>query len=70
MRFTESLVGGFLAAAVFVLALSLAILAIDAQPYIPRCMEDAVLLGVGDFHGDTGRWDSYRCGPALDDFTQ
>ena len=32
----------------------------------PRCQEDAVLVGVGDFN--RGRWTSYECGPAVDDF--
>ena len=32
----------------------------------PSCWEDSVLVGVGDF--EDGRWEEYRCGPALDDF--
>ena len=34
---------------------------------VPVCQEDEVLVGIGDF--DKGRWQQYRCGPALDDFT-
>ncbi len=33
---------------------------------IPRCAEDVVVLGVGQF--DNGLWTHYVCGPALDDF--
>ena len=33
---------------------------------IPQCHEDVVLVGVGDF--ENGRWSSYACGPAVDDF--
>lgn len=33
---------------------------------VPRCPEDAVLVGLGEFEG--GRWTTYRCGPALDDY--
>jgi len=35
---------------------------------VPRCQEDAVLVGEGDFN--KGRWTGYVCGPALDDFAQ
>lgn len=33
---------------------------------MPRCQEDQVLIGVGQF--ENGYWDSYECGPAADDF--
>ena len=33
---------------------------------MPQCQEDQVLLGTGDFN--EGRWSSYECGPAADDF--
>lgn len=33
---------------------------------VPQCEEDQVLIGTGEFTG--GRWSSYRCGPAVDDF--
>ena len=36
-------------------------------PEIPRCQEDTVLVGQGDFV--RGQWSRYECGPALDDFT-
>ena len=35
---------------------------------VPRCVEDAVLVGLGDF--EAGTWSSYECGPAADDFTR
>lgn len=38
----------------------------EARNPIPRCAEDAVLIGTGDF--ERGRWDRYVCGPAVDDF--
>ena len=34
---------------------------------IPKCHEDVTLVGVGNF--GRGRWSSYECGPALDDFS-
>ena len=36
------------------------------QPYIPRCQEDAMLIGTGQFEG--GAWTAYECGPAVDDY--
>jgi hypothetical protein len=36
------------------------------SPVIPRCREDEVLVGAGDF--DAGRYSAYVCGPAVDDF--
>ena len=33
---------------------------------MPRCPEDSVLVGVGQF--ERGYWDSYECGPAVDDY--
>ena len=35
---------------------------------IPRCQEDVVLVGTGRF--ESGRWSSYVCGPAADDFIE
>ena len=37
-----------------------------AKNPFPRCQEDAVIIGQGDF--DDGRWEYYTCGPALDDY--
>lgn len=36
-------------------------------PDLPRCPEDAVLIGSGSFDG--GRYSSYVCGPAVDDYS-
>lgn len=33
---------------------------------IPRCHEDQVIYGIGDF--EAGRYEEYVCGPAMDDF--
>lgn len=38
------------------------------SPDLPRCTEDAVLVGIGDF--DNGRWTEYTCGPAVDDYEE
>jgi hypothetical protein len=35
---------------------------------LPRCQEDAVLIGTGAF--DAGRWSAYVCGPAVDDYKE
>ena len=39
---------------------------IASFPRTPQCAEDVVLVGVGAF--DNGRYDSYECGPAFDDY--
>jgi hypothetical protein len=45
------------------------------QHNVAACFEDQVLVGTGDFHGDGdastpgGYWESYVCGPAVDDFS-
>jgi hypothetical protein len=40
--------------------------AVQCRDTIPRCAEDVVVVGVGQF--DDGLWTQYVCGPALDDF--
>lgn len=32
---------------------------------VPRCPEDAVILGAGEYHPN-GFWDYYICGPSVD----
>ncbi len=55
-----------------VVALAFVVIVIGLAQYleslviIPQCHEDVVLVGIGDF--ENGRWDSYTCGPAVDDF--
>lgn len=34
---------------------------------MPRCPEDAVLIGAGNF--EDGRWDYLLCGPPKDNYT-
>lgn len=34
--------------------------AVALPPSVPRCQEDEVVVGVGDFHS-SGYWDAYRC---------
>ena len=53
-----------LAAAALILAAVLTGTAGRHEP-IPACEEDAVLVGIGQYHD--GRWDAYQCGPAVDD---
>lgn len=36
------------------------------EVYLPQCPEDEAIRGTGEF--DNGRWSSYECGPAWDDF--
>lgn len=38
----------------------------SSPPKLPRCEEDAVLIGAGAFQD--GRWSAYVCGPAADDY--
>jgi hypothetical protein len=49
-------------------AMTAAGVSLRSIPQIPACMEDAVVIGFGDF--DHGRWSEYTCGPALDDYTE
>ena len=51
--------------AIFLVAIWFAVY-IDHLITIPQCHEDVVLVGVGQF--ENGRWDSYICGPAVDDY--
>ena len=61
-------------AALFALTVFLgaSVLAADRQArgerQVPQCVEDAVLIGKGDF--ENGRWTGYECGPAVDDYQQ
>ena len=50
-----------------VMAVALCVVAwLVVSTSLPRCEEDQVLVGRGDF--ENGRWSAYECGPALDDF--
>ena len=43
----------------------------ELMPYyesFPKCQEDVVFLGTGQF--EAGRWTGYACGPAVDDYIQ
>ena len=51
--------------AIVFISLSIAI-RISEPNTIPQCAEDVVLVGIGDF--EDGRWTSYICGPAVDDY--
>ena len=57
--------GLVIALAIMLVAVSIA-LYIDHIITLPQCQEDVVLVGVGDF--EHGRWTSYECGPAVDDY--
>lgn len=48
--------------------LAIILIALLVKPVrpVPRCQEDVVLVGYGDF--ERGRWSSYACGPAVDDY--
>lgn len=58
-------------AIVAILILGVAICGVYANGqnhYIPKCAEDVVLVGTGDYQD--GRWDSLTCGPARDDYKE
>lgn len=57
-----------LALALFALIVFAANVGYRADDSMPRCTEDAVLVGAGDF--ENGRWDRYACGPSVDDYTE
>lgn len=42
--------------------------AMISEPSLPRCPEDAVILGGGEYSGITRHWDYYYCGPSVDDY--
>ena len=46
--------------------IGLALMLVISLHRIPGCQEDVVLLGSGSF--ERGRWSSYVCGPAVDDY--
>jgi hypothetical protein len=52
-------------AAILALVVVAALAGASTGRAIPRCEEDAVLIGTGDFHA--GQWTAYQCGPAVDD---
>ena len=52
--------------ALLVLASGVMVLGAAWSRMVPACAEDVVLVGVGSF--DRGRWSSYECGPAVDDY--
>jgi len=61
----------FLATLVLVWILAAAALGVlleNANARIPRCEEDQVIVGTGDFAA--GQWTSYVCGPAVDDYIE
>lgn len=35
---------------------------------LPRCAEDCVIIGYGQF--ENGTWSDYGCGPAVDDYKE
>ena len=45
--------------------LALVLIVAACAPNLPRCNEDEVLIGRGEF--EHGRWTRYVCGPAVDD---
>jgi hypothetical protein len=51
--------------ALWIVATTIAVIATHSDIVIPRCTEDAVLVGFGSF--EDGHWTQYRCGPAFDD---
>lgn len=54
---------------IFILGLSIIIgtaALISESMAMPRCSEDAIIIGGGDFVD--GRWTYYSCGPARDDY--
>jgi hypothetical protein len=56
-----------LISAIFLAISLLAIFSPPQPPEVPRCPEDSVIVGFGEF--EDGLWDYYGCGPAVDDYT-
>jgi hypothetical protein len=56
----------FILLAIAVVGLTVGMLQRTKMREIPRCNEDVVLVGTGNF--SNGMWTSYTCGPAVDDF--
>lgn len=69
MRTSDPLIAS---ATISALIASLAIITIlgmllVSKANLPTCPEDAVLVGTGQF--ESGRWEHYECGPAVDNYT-
>jgi len=57
-----------LAAIVAAAALAIAVATANAGTAIPRCAEDAVLVGAPDATFVDGHWSALACGPSADDY--
>lgn len=73
--FRHSFVGEFLLEAVlplftlaglFLLAIIFLFSNVRWAPQVPKCPEDTVIVGGGQYHN--GYWDYLYCGPAVDDY--
>jgi|GEM_PF-5413948 len=56
-----------LASALLAAAVLVAAVTAGHDDRLPRCVEDAVIIGSGDFVD--GLWSTYICGPSVDDYT-
>lgn len=69
----DDFVGGILITLVGLLLIGLLVTTVAgmsddlANFELPRCQEDQVLVGEGNF--EDGYWEGYVCGPTLDDVT-
>ena len=41
---------------------------VQGEPDMPRCEEDATLIGAPGASFMDGRWSKYACGPSVDDY--
>lgn len=64
-RSTRSDLFGISAALILLLGFGLIVaLAVDPNPppaRVPACAEDELIVGSGDYDGDTGYWSGYAC---------
>lgn len=66
MRERAEVVIILLAVLVIAVAVAVGVRITLASRRVPQCQEYVVIVGTGDFN--KGRWTTYECGPALDDF--
>lgn len=63
----DNVIGSTIGALIAILLTLIIFAIVNPPPIIPRCPEDATIIGFGEY--EDGRWDHYSCGPALDELS-
>lgn len=67
MSNADNIIGTFIGCTLAFLMIFSIFTMVNDQPAVPRCVEDAVIVGFGEF--ENGYWEYYQCGPSRDDYT-